>query len=262
MRFDLSDEDLEGFLFDVKKLLSGKEAEEEVSAEFTYPEDYFSKELAGKKATVKIKIKKVGEVKPAELNKEFYTKFGITEEAEQTQEALNEKVKEILENESKKITQNKLYADLSEKLSTELDFPLPKLILDVELGRVHNARASYCNIFKKNDDRVNITDVKVEEEAKKSAKVTIIISKFAEDNNLSYTQENQKSLDKKIQAKLYGLVDTNEMMYYSQMSEEGFKKYMDSLKDLAYNHIVLDELLNNVNIVEKKVSYKELAEQK
>jgi len=262
MRFDLADEDLKGFLFDVKKLLSGKKAEDEVTAEFTYPEDYFSKELAGKKATVKIKIKKVGEVKPAELNKEFYTRFGITEEAEQTEEALNKKVKEILEAESKKITQNKLYADFSEKLSTELDFPLPKIVLEGELGRVNNARASYCNIFKKNDDKVNITDAKAEEEATKSGKVTVIISRFAEDNNLAYTQENQKALDKKIQAKLYGLVDTNEMMYYSQMSEEGFKRYMDSLKDLAYNHIVLDELLSNVNVVEKKVSYKELTEQK
>lgn len=261
MRFDLEDKDLDGFLFDVKKLLVGKKVDDEVSAEFTYPKDYFSKELAGKKASIKVKIKKVGKVKPAEINKEFYARFGINEESEQNEESLHKKVKEILENESKKITQNKLYTDLSEKLSTEFDFPLPKIILDGELGRVHNARASYCNIFKKNDERINITEEKAEEEAKKSSKINVIISRFAEQSGLAYTEENQKSLDKKIQAKLYGLVDTNEMMYYSQMGEEGFKRYMDSLKDIAYNHLVLDELIKNINLAEKKVSYKELIEQ-
>ena len=95
---------------------------------------------------------------------------------------------------------------------------------------------------------------------KKASRLTVVISRFAEDNGLTYSEDNKKNLDKKIQAKLHGLVDVNEMMYYSQVSEKGFENYMNSLKDLAYNHIVLDELINKVNLVEKQVSYKDLIE--
>tara|TARA_R110000868_G_scaffold162538_2_gene393909 strand:- start:23789 stop:25189 length:1401 start_codon:yes stop_codon:yes gene_type:complete len=260
MKFDLTDKDLGDYLFDPKKLLVGKKSGDEVSAEFTYPKDYFSNELANKKASVQIKIKKTGKIIPAKLDKEFYAKFGINNEEEQTEEFLNKKIKETLEKEAEKIVKNKLYADLSEELSKKYDFSVPNVIYDGELGRIKQARSSYCNVFKNNDDHVNITDDKAESEAKKASRLTVVISRFAEDNGLTYSEDNKKNLDKKIQAKLHGLVDVNEMMYYSQVSEKGFENYMNSLKDLAYNHIVLDELINKVNLVEKQVSYKDLIE--
>ena len=260
MKFDLTDEDLKDYLFDPKKLLVGKKVEDEVSAKFTYPKDYFSEELAGKKANMKIKIKKVGKIVPAEINQDFYTRFGITNEEEQNEEFLNKKIKETLEKESEKLVRNKLYADLSEKLTDKFDFSVPKTIFDGEIARIKQARASYCNVFKNNDDHVNITDAKADSEATKASKLTVIIARFAENNNLNYTEENKKAIDKKIQGKLNGLVDMNEMMYYSQLSDKGFENYMNSLKDLAYNHLVLDEIINNVDITEKKVTYKNLIE--
>jgi trigger factor len=89
-------------------------AGQDLVIDVTFPENYGSKELAGKPAQFKIHVKKVEEPHLPKLDDAFAEKFGVTEGGV---EKLREEVKETLQKQLKYALRNRLKSEVMAKLA-------------------------------------------------------------------------------------------------------------------------------------------------
>lgn len=123
--------DFEESLIGFKK---GDQSEIEVDFEDTY---YHSK-LAGKKVKFRVKIKDIKEMVLPELNDEFLQTLGADFE---DLEGLKNHVRETVTTEVKKRIERDLGNRIIERISGELDFELPQVLVDSEVAQaVENLR--------------------------------------------------------------------------------------------------------------------------
>lgn len=99
--------------------VEGKKAGESVTVETDVPDTFFNEKYRGKKCEVKVTIKEIKTLEPAELNEEFFSKLGISDEQE-----LRTRIREMLESrveyETKAAMSNSIYQYLLENTKFEL----------------------------------------------------------------------------------------------------------------------------------------------
>ena len=161
----------------------GMKYDEEKDIVVTFPENYGSKDLAGKEATFKVKLHEIQEAVEAELNDELAKKLLNDENA--TLETLKERLKEQVVNEKiSKLYQEELKPKLIEALVEKFDFALPQNIVEQEIDAKINAKAREMSEeelkeYKENPEKVEALREEVREEAEKSVKATFIVDALA-----------------------------------------------------------------------------------
>ncbi len=171
------------FIPGFEEQIIGMKYEEEKDVVVTFPEEYQSKELAGKEATFKVKLHEIQEQVAAELNDELAQKLLQDEKA--TLDTLKEKLKEQIVNEKvSKVYNEELKPKLIEALVAHFDFALPNNIVEQEIDAKINAKAremseEEINEFKENPEKVEALREEVREEAENSVKATFIVDALA-----------------------------------------------------------------------------------
>jgi len=161
----------------------GMKYDEEKDIVVTFPENYGSKDLAGKEATFKVKLHEIQEAVEAELNDELAKKLLNDENA--TLETLKERLKEQVVNEKiSKLYQEELKPKLIEALVEKFDFALPQNIVEQEIDAKINAKAREMSQeelkeYQENPEKVEALREEVREEAEKSVKATFIVDALA-----------------------------------------------------------------------------------
>jgi trigger factor len=170
--------------------LEGVKTAEVKDIEFTFPYDYHSEELQGKKANYNLRVDEVAEVKLPELNDEFAAKLGMADIAE-----LKEKIQEsILEG---------LKANaLKEAQDKAIEIVLEKNVFDVPESRIQHYVASSL----KKEEGQGVTTEELEagrEEAIGAIRKFRILNAIAIKENL---KAKQADVDARIQemANYYG----------------------------------------------------------
>ena len=167
----------------------GMKYDEEKDIVVTFPEEYGSKELAGKEATFKVKLHEIQEQVPAEINDELAQKLLNDEKA--TVETLKERLKEQVVNEKiSKLYNEELKPKLIEALVEQFDFALPNNIVEQEIDAKINAKAremkeEELKEYQENPEKVEALREEVREEAKNSVKATFIVDALAKDQNVT-----------------------------------------------------------------------------
>ena len=110
-------EDLEKVLADVK---SGDKKETAVKVGDTY----YKEEYRGKKVEIKISVKEVKWLKPAEINEDFLQRFGV-----ETQEQLRDNIREHLESRLEQQSIAQMTEQIYKYLLEKIDFELPTSIV-------------------------------------------------------------------------------------------------------------------------------------
>ncbi|MEC5422018.1 trigger factor [Virgibacillus sp. C22-A2] len=121
------------FIPGFEEQLVGKETGEDTEVELTFPEDYHAEELAGKKATFKVKIHEIKSKELPELDDEFAK--DIDEEVE-TLDELKKKKREQLEEQKKQDAENQKRETLIEKASDNAQVDVPEAMVDTELDQM------------------------------------------------------------------------------------------------------------------------------
>jgi len=161
----------------------GMKYDEEKEISVTFPENYGSKELAGKEATFKVKLHEIQEQVPAELNDELAQKLLNDEKA--TLDDLKARLKEQVVNEKlSKLYNEELKPKLVEALVAQFDFALPNNIVEQEIDAKINAKAREMSeeelqAYKDNPEKVEALRDEVREDAKNSVKATFIVDALA-----------------------------------------------------------------------------------
>ncbi len=174
--------------------LIGVKRDEEVELTVTFPENYGSKDLAGKEATFKVKVNQVKVKDEVEVNDELAQKLLQKEDA--TLDALKEEVKKAIEQESlAKLYNDELKPKLLEALVAELDFDLPEFVVEQEIDMAVNKKASEMSedeIKELREDPKKLEELRetFRDDAAQSVKATFIIDALAQ--NMGVKVEEQE----------------------------------------------------------------------
>lgn len=172
------------FLPDFEKNLENMKIGDEKEFELVFPKDYGNKELAGKTAVFKVKLKGI-QVKPEITIDEELAKKMMPEDPEATLEKLKTIVEEQLKSEkTTKLFTDELKPQLIEALVEKYNFDLPDMIVEQEMdlmfrGKVGAMSEEELTALKDAEDKVKAMREEMRAEAEKSVKATFIIDELA-----------------------------------------------------------------------------------
>ena len=122
------------FIPGFEEQLIGLKSGDEKDVEVTFPEDYHAEDLKGKKATFKVKVHEVKEVKVPELDKDFFEDLGM--EGVDTKEKLEAKISESILTNKESELENKYIDELLESAAKDTEVDIPEVMIDDELERM------------------------------------------------------------------------------------------------------------------------------
>ncbi|MGA1846170.1 trigger factor [Deferribacter abyssi] len=238
-------------LEEFEKGIIGHKKGDEFEIEVTFPENYFEKSLAGKKAVFKINIKEVKKKIEPELNDDFAK--DVDEECN-TIEDLRVKVRRDLEEEVEQIAKENLYDKVIEKLIEENPFDVPDTLIKEQAERLATqTMQQYQYMYGVNPDQLGLNKEKLVEEywnlAEKQIKSALILNKIAEKEKIEVTDEE---VDKKIE-ELASKLKKNVDEYKKELERFGG---INNLK----NNILTDKIFDFIfskNKIEEKIVTKE-----
>jgi trigger factor len=182
-----------GFVADVPvekldEIMIGAKGGDVKTTEVEVPKTFFREELRGKKVDIKITIKDIKWLKPAELNQDTISKCGVATE-EELRKAIREKLQSRLEGQAKNDMAEQIYKYLLDSISFELPVGV---IADQAVTML---RRQYINLMMQGIDREqidkNIEQLKssTEQQAKEQLKAFFIMDKVAEKLDIKTTDE-------------------------------------------------------------------------
>lgn len=104
--------------------LVGKNAGEEVEVNVTFPEEYHAKELAGKPAVFKVKIKEIKSKELPELNDEFASEVSEFETLDAYKADLQKKLAETKEKQASAENENKVVQKVVDNATMDISAPM------------------------------------------------------------------------------------------------------------------------------------------
>ena len=202
--------------------LIGVKRDEEVEINVTFPENYGSKDLAGKEAMFKVKVNGVKVKEEVEVNDELAQKLLQKEDA--TVDELKAEVKKAIEQEKlAKLYNEELKPKLLEAMVEKLDFDLPEFVVEQEIDMAVNKKASEMSEdeikeLRENPEKLKELRETFRDDAEKSVKATFIIDALAQ--KLGIKVEEQEVM---------------QTIYFEamQMGQDPQKAY-ESYKDAGY----------------------------
>ena len=119
------------FIPGFEEQLIGCKAGDDKNVKVTFPDDYGSKDLAGKNAEFACKVKNVKEPVPAKINDELATKFGAED-----LKALKAQISERLESEYGGAARAVMKRQLLDALDKKVKFELPPSLVEAEAKQI------------------------------------------------------------------------------------------------------------------------------
>ena len=112
----------------------GMKTGEEKDIEVTFPEEYGAKDLAGAKATFKVKVNEIKEKQMRELDEEFFEDLGM--EGVNSEESLKEEIKKSISAQKEMDAENKYIDAILEGVSKNVEVDIPEEMVEEEVTRL------------------------------------------------------------------------------------------------------------------------------
>lgn len=181
----------------------GMKKEEQKDIEVTFPEDYGSKDLAGKKAVFAITVHEVQKKELPELDDEFVK--DIDDELN-TVDEWKEKIKAQILDTKAKNAEVKLENAIVEKVAENTEIEIPEAMIEEELDyRIQDFENNLKQYGLKMNDYLKYTNSSVEkmkeeqrDEAVRNVKIRLVLEEICKKENLTVTPEE-------IQSKIQGI---------------------------------------------------------
>ena len=206
----------------------GMKIDEERDINVKFPEEYFSKDLAGKDATFKVKLHEIKKKELPELDDEFAKDVSEFDTLDELKKSIKEKIEEENKNKEKYETEEEAIKTVCE--NTEIDIPSGMIELEIDnMVKDIEARLSYqglkleqyLQMMGKTESEMR---TEFEEQAKRSVKSRLVLEAIATAEDTLPTEEEVTEKIKEM-AKQYNR-DEKELLENEQL-----KSYLaDSMK--------------------------------
>jgi len=202
----------------------GMKIGEEKDINVTFPEEYFSKDLAGKDAVFKVKLHEIKRKELPAIDDEFAKDVSEFDTLEELKNSIKEKLEEENKNKAKYETEDAAIKAVCEK--TEIDIPSGMIETEIDhMVKDFETRLSYQGIsLKQYLMMINKTEADIrkemEEQAKISVKTNLVLEAIVKAEDIQV--EEEKVADKiKEMAKNYGRKEED------MLANAGIKDYIE-----------------------------------
>lgn len=238
------------FIPGFEEQLIGLKAGEEKDVNVSFPKEYHSKNLAGKKAKFEVKLHEIKEVETHEkIDDEFGKHLGF-ENLDKLKEAVREQIKKETDDASHRLAKKALFDAIDEKC----DFSIPPQMLknefDIIWQQFEQAKKQSPNAeeFKKPEKELK---QEYEEMAKRRVRLGIMLSETGRRKNIQVKQEDIQVAVMK-EARKYPGQEQAVIDYYSDRNN------VESLRGPVLEEKVTEFILSKVKINEKKLTMDEM----
>ena len=230
------------FLKEFSEGLTGMEKGEEKNIEVNFPDNYFNKNLAGKKIIFKAKVKEIKEMRLPEIDDTFAQGLGVKSLPE-----LKEKLRENLIKREEYKAEEAMREQIVDRLIENNPVPVPNSLVEKQLDYLMSKMKVYL------DGRgLGSEDIGADEEvlrkkyrdlAEKQVRSALIFSRIAEKENI---RVDSREIDKEIE----------ETVKSTKEKEEEIKKYfyenIEQITGRMRENKVFDFLIENAKIINEK----------
>jgi trigger factor len=224
----------------------GMKLEEEKDITVAFPEDYFSKELAGKKAIFKVKLHEIKKKELPKMDDEFAKDVSEFDTLEELKNSIKEKMQKENEERAKYETEN----NVIEAVCKEVEVDIPSGMIDTEIDNMVKdveQRLQYQGLnleqyYSLSGKTQTTMRDEMKEQAEKTVKSRLVLEAIIK-------EEKIEPEEKEIEEKLKEMAKN-----YNKPEEEILKN--DSLKEYVKENMkvekAIDMLLSNAKMVAKK----------
>ncbi len=225
------------------KEFKDKEVDEEFTFDFEYPKKYEIEEVAGKTAQFKATVKGIYTRTVPELDDALAKKTKMAETAEE----LVTKLRENLEDSTKRNNKQKKESAFFEAVAKKNKFDIPQAMIDQEIRAVL-FRFGALDPNKQESYGVNVSQFRetLGGPATERVRNSIFLERIIE-------QEKFEVSDEELEAWLDSLAKEHKMSREDVDKSMGFPNQKDSLKKQAAREKMVERLLEKAEIKEKKV---------
>ena len=229
---------IEGF----EEKVIGMKIDEERDIDVTFPKEYFSKELAGKPATFKVKVHSIKKKELPELDDEFAKDVSEFNTLKELKDSIKKKLQEENEHRAKHETEDSVIKALVD--STELDIPsgmveteLENITKDVE-QRLSYQGMTLDNYLKMIGKTKEDFKKEYETQAKESVKTRLILEAVEKEEKIEVS-------NKEVTDKLKEMAEKYNRKPEELKDNEQLKEY---IKDSLKSEKTIDLLVSNAKI--------------
>lgn len=216
------------FIPGFEEQLIGMKTGEEKEIEVTFPKDYHSDELKGKKATFKVKVNDIKTTVIPEIGEEFFEDLGM--EGVNSLETLKEEIKTHILARKEVDSENKFIDDLLDKVCEGLKVEIPEVMTEEEVSRIlrqyeENLKMQGLTLQQfyqfTNSDEATLRE-QMKEEANKRILARFALEEIAKAENIEVTDKD-------------ALKEAEELAEKYQMKVEDFKKEFGGIEMVKYD---------------------------
>jgi len=225
----------------------GMKAGDEGTIKVTFPADYQSEELKGKDAEFKIKVETVEVSELPELNEEFFKKFGVEADSEDT---FRSEVRKNMERELKQAIQRQNKNQVLDGLVKTNEIDVPTALVDQEIQRLQEQAFQQFGGGQEFKPGMLPRELFLEQ-AERRVKLGLLI-------NASIEQFEIKADDAKVETLIEEMASTYQDPEQVKEFYRGNKEQRAQLEALALEEQVVDLILDKAKVNEKESSYEEV----
>ena len=215
----------------------GLNVNDEKAVKVRFPDDYRTKELAGKDAVFDIKIKDIQErVKKVPIDDKLANEVG-----EKNLNELKNKIREKMQNDFQTLSNLKMRREASEILLKSTKFNIPSKMIDSEF-----------NFLKSNSNDKKLDDKEAKKLAERRVKLGLIINSIAEKNNI-VVEDSDLTKAVANEASRYPGQEKQVVEFYKQNPN-----LMQNLRGVAMEEKVMLYVVNSCKKKDKECTIEEL----
>ena len=172
----------------LNEVLTGAKNGETKTTTVEVPKTYFKEEYRGKKVDIEITVREIKQLVPAELNEEFFTRFGV-EDADELRERIGEVHQSQVEQQARSAMGDQVYKYLLENTNLEL----PESIVADQATRI--LQRQYSNMLLQGMPREEVEEQMMqlqassEDQAKEQMKLFFVMDKIADNLDIQVSDE-------------------------------------------------------------------------
>ncbi|MBU6420809.1 MAG: trigger factor [Gammaproteobacteria bacterium] len=234
-------------LKDFESGLDGVRADEARDFEVRFPDDYASKEVAGKTASFHTQVHRIEQQVLPELNEEFCRSFGVTEGG---LEKLRAEVLANMQQELADTVRGRMKQQVLDALLAANPVNLPKALLDEEIEHLRQDALTRMGI-KGTKKSVDLPDELFREQATRRVTLGLIIGELITRRQL---QVDAKRVEQRLQRLAEDYSNPGEAL----RSLRSNSAVMREIEGLVLEDQVVDGLLEKAAVSDKSVSFREL----
>lgn len=241
------------FIPGFEEQLVGLKAGDEKTINVTFPEEYSHPGLAGKEATFDVTVKGIEKPGDLEINDETAKSLGL-----ESLDKLREIVRSQIENQFGSMTRQKVKRQLLDQLDETYKFEAPSKLVEAEFTNIWNQVNSDLQAAGRTfaDEDTTEEEAKVEYQrlAERRVRLGLVLAEIGEKAGVQVG-------DDELQRALFDLV----RRYPAAQQQQIFEMYRSNPNALAtlrapiFEEKVVDNLLGQISVTDKKVSKEELS---